>query len=113
MCEFRKMTSNRLIKALVIIFSLTGGALLTWQLSRNLSGESSSQVGEDDQKATSAMPIGPKSVGGSLNFAPASEGDIERPLLPGSKVGVTLLINEAEILDSPFDSESKEKPSKK
>lgn len=86
------MTSSRLIKLFVVLFSITAGGLVVWQLSRNLSGENA--VGSADpnvDEKTEVMPIGPKSVGGALGVTEHFEPEPpKRPLLSGSKSPVIL-----------------------
>lgn len=81
------MTFNRLIKLFVILFSLTAGGLVVWQLSRNLAGEGAVESsGPEIKDETEVMPIGPKSVGGALNLGEHIEPEPpKRPLLSGSK----------------------------
>lgn len=86
------MTSSRLIKLVVVLFSITAGGLVVWQLSRNLSGENA--VGSADpnvDEKTEVMPIRPKSVGGALGVTEHFEPEPpKRPLLAGSKSPVSL-----------------------
>ena len=86
------MTSSRLIKLFVVLFSIAAAGFVVWQLSRNLSGENA--VGSADpnvDEKTEVMPIGPKSVGGALGVTEHFEPEPpKRPLLSGSKSPVSL-----------------------
>jgi hypothetical protein len=86
------MTLGRLIKILVVLFSLTVGGLVVWQLSRNLAGKGSVENSEPElEQKTEVMPIGPKSVGGALGVTEHFEPEApKRPLLSGSKSPMVL-----------------------
>ena len=115
------MTSDRLLKSLVLIFSLAAGSLLVWQLTRNISGESSGQsdpLPTDYEKSSQAYSMGSKSPGGSLDvsehFVPEEAVPSNRPLLPGSKVRVVDVFEEVdeawEFAVPPFENKESGNP---
>lgn len=84
------MIASRLINLFVVLFSLTAGGLVVWQLARNLAGEKSVEIVEPEvEDETGVMPFDPKSIGGALDvgehFSPDPPTPPNRPLLSGSK----------------------------
>lgn len=97
------MKTSYLLRAFVLLFSLTAGGLLTWQLTRNISGGSDVQSEEGDPGSElnqGTLAIGPKSPGGSLNMGelltPEKPKAPDRPLMHGSKSGISLVIEEVD-----------------
>ena len=94
------MINHRALKILTVIFSISIGALVTYQLSKNISGGSNDQTTKQDPSPQSedqkeedpvVITIGPKSIGGALDMSDLikPEEEVKKtekpPLLPSSK----------------------------
>jgi len=107
------MISIRGLKISVILFSLTGGSLLVWQLSQNLAGPSPVQGKEAGARNEPVvMPVSSKSIRGTLDMGKHLKPDSPKdPMLSGSKSVVIVPIEAVTIPGIPIAPSDKDEQS--